>query len=427
MNIYNLLLISFLTTLVSCLNNPSTDIQRHSLFELRGAQQAYENSFRKMVFGQVKKGQGLFQAMMDLGLTNVQSLDVINNLRDEVEFSKLKVGNKIGASFNYKNELIQFSYNSNSVEKHVLNKINSKWIYQFVEEETIWQARYIDGKLNKNSTLQADLLSEGISRSVVGQIVDVLLCKVHFRLDARAGDEYKVLISERLYHGEILETKILYTSYKGERTGHHEAYFYEEDDKSTYTAHYTKEGEALIRSGLRYPVKKLHIRSGYGKRRHPVTGKYKMHRGVDLRGKIGAPVYAVAKGKVIESKFTKLGGNKIVIRHADKSKSYYLHLNKRFVKKGQVVKPHQKIGQIGKTGRVTGPHLHFGFRNAKGRWMNPMHKRMIATPKLKGDRLAKLKKTITKTDNILKNVVNKRLTQNRLPANSRTSFKTPSS
>ena len=47
------------------------------------------------------------------------------------------------------------------------------------------------------------------------------------------------------------------------------------------------------------------------------------------------------------------------------------------------------------------PHLHFGFKNAKGRWMNPMHKRMIATPKLAGERLLSLKNQIDKTKNLM--------------------------
>ena len=144
-----------------------------------------------------------------------------------------------------------------------------------------------------------------------------------------------------------------------------------------------------------------------------------MHRGVDLRGRTGEPVRAAASGIVIESRYKKYAGNKVAIRHADNSISYYLHLNKRYVRKGQRVKSHQKIGSIGATGRVTGPHLHFGFKSSKGRWMNPMRKRMIATPKLKGKRLANLQKQVLKTKVLLRDVEEAQISQtnqSRLPA-----------
>ena len=87
-------------------------------------------------------------------------------------------------------------------------------------------------------------------------------------------------------------------------------------------------------------------------------------------------------------------GNKIAIKHADNSVGYYMHLSSRGVGVGQQVTGGQVIGRVGSTGRSTGPHLHLGFKNAQGQWINPKSKTMIATPKLQAERLARLQSQV---------------------------------
>jgi murein DD-endopeptidase MepM/ murein hydrolase activator NlpD len=345
--------------------------------------------------GMVKRGQGLYQALKNVGIGNDQALAIINALRDEVEFSKLKVGDRLKAWFNQQGELKKFSFAQNPAESHVVTRMDGKWVYSFTQEKTHWHTRLIEGELKAGATLQGQLLSQDLSAKTVNEIISALMCKVNFRMNARNGDQFAALVQQRKFQDEVIESKVLYTFYQGRRTGRHETFQYIDDEKgSTYNSHYTEDGQALVRSGLRYPLSSLHVRSGYGMRRHPVTGRRTMHRGVDLRGSRGKAVHAVAAGKVVESTYNKFAGNKIAIRHRDGSTSYYMHLHKRRVSKGAWVRSYQVIGTVGATGRVTGPHLHFGFRKPSGRWMNPLNKRMIATPKLKGERLAKLKDQI---------------------------------
>lgn len=348
--------------------------------------------------GKVMSGQGLYQALKSVSIENAQALKLINELRDEVEFSKIKVGDKLEAVFDHEKNLIKFSFSQNPVETHTvsLNKKTMKWDYSLVTLDTYWKPRTLEGELRSGSTLVEDLVDQGLSRSVVNEVVNVLLCKVNFRMNAREGDKFKVLLSERMFEDKVVGTKVLFTSYQGKRAGVHEAFYYEDVEKgSTYTAHYTENGQALINSGLRYPLSRLHVRSNYGWRRHPVTGRRAMHRGVDLRGRTGERVHAVASGKVVLSTYNQFAGNKIAIKHRDGSQSFYYHLSSRAVNVGDWVRSHQVIGRVGATGRVTGPHLHFGFKRANGRWMNPLNKRMIATPKLTGERFANLSNQIS--------------------------------
>jgi len=103
------------------------------------------------------------------------------------------------------------------------------------------------------------------------------------------------------------------------------------------------------------------INSPFGMRTHPITGEKKFHGGVDMPAPEGAKVYAFANGNVISTDSTDYGGNTIVIRHGSDGsvETQYLHLSKILVSEGQHVRGGQLIGLVGKTGRVTGPHLHF--------------------------------------------------------------------
>ncbi|MBK8004100.1 MAG: M23 family metallopeptidase [Gemmatimonadetes bacterium] len=86
------------------------------------------------------------------------------------------------------------------------------------------------------------------------------------------------------------------------------------------------------------------------------------HMGTDFAGAIGAPVYATNAGRVALVARFYLSGNVVYLDHGDGLVSAYFHLSRTLVKAGDVVKPGQRIGNVGATGRVTGPHLHWVMR-----------------------------------------------------------------
>lgn len=101
------------------------------------------------------------------------------------------------------------------------------------------------------------------------------------------------------------------------------------------------------------------------------NGKKKsQHYGQDLDGDTGDPVYATNDGVVVMGRDCFGSGNTVLLHHGLSLYSAYFHLSKMEVKQGQKVKRGQLLGLVGKTGRVTGPHLHFGFK-IDGRWVDP--------------------------------------------------------
>jgi murein DD-endopeptidase MepM/ murein hydrolase activator NlpD len=94
------------------------------------------------------------------------------------------------------------------------------------------------------------------------------------------------------------------------------------------------------------------------------------HYGIDLEGKVGDPVAATNSGVVVLARDCYSSGKTILIHHGAGVFSAYFHLTAMAVRKGQRVKRGQRIGLVGKSGRVTGPHLHFGIKVA-GLYVNP--------------------------------------------------------
>lgn len=110
----------------------------------------------------------------------------------------------------------------------------------------------------------------------------------------------------------------------------------------------------------------------YGMRTHPITGKRKLHTGVDLRAATGTKVYAANKGTVTTSGYSSAWGNYIIISHGGGITTLYAHLSKRSVSKDDKVKQGDIIGYSGNTGYSTAPHLHFEI-SKNGATYNPLN------------------------------------------------------
>jgi murein DD-endopeptidase MepM/ murein hydrolase activator NlpD len=118
------------------------------------------------------------------------------------------------------------------------------------------------------------------------------------------------------------------------------------------------------------PVEGGWYSSNYGWRIDPFTGQRAFHEGIDVMAEHGTMIRAAAGGVVVYSEFHPQYGNMIEIDHGNDLVSRYAHASKRTVKVGDVVLRGAKIGEVGRTGRATGTHLHFEVRQ-RGAPANP--------------------------------------------------------
>ena len=120
-----------------------------------------------------------------------------------------------------------------------------------------------------------------------------------------------------------------------------------------------------------WPVKGGWVSSNFGSRMHPMTGKKQFHQGVDIPGKEGSHVIAVADGVVVRSENSGNYGWVIEIDHGDDFLTLYSHNRSNLVVEGQTIIKGQAIAEIGSTGRSTGPHVHFEVLKSN-RHINPI-------------------------------------------------------
>ncbi len=114
----------------------------------------------------------------------------------------------------------------------------------------------------------------------------------------------------------------------------------------------------------------LSITSGFGNRRHPITGRYHFHDALDIAGRRGDKIIAAADGVVTCAEWKGNLGQCVMVQHKYGYETIYGHLDSIGVRKGQKVKKGDVIGAMGATGRATGVHLHYSV-NRNGQSINP--------------------------------------------------------
>jgi murein DD-endopeptidase MepM/ murein hydrolase activator NlpD len=120
------------------------------------------------------------------------------------------------------------------------------------------------------------------------------------------------------------------------------------------------------------PMEGYYTVHGFGMRVHPVLGVFRMHEGIDIINDVGTDVYAAGDGVIRYAGRTGGGyGVAVDISHGYGYSSLYAHLSKVFVRVGQRVQRGELIGKSGRSGLVSGPHLHYEVRR-NGVKQNPI-------------------------------------------------------
>jgi len=270
--------------------------------------------------------------------------------------------------------------NDRLMAMHYIESKTNSTLYKYDSANDTYSVNHSEKEIEKrvahssgliNNSFYATGLKAGLSDKIIMELVAVFGWDIDFALDIRSGDSFTVLYEERylegekLSDGEIIAAEFINQGRKVTALRHFDKH------GSNY---YTPDGHSLRKAFIRSPVDFRRISSKFQRSRyHPVLGKKRPHRGVDYAAAIGTPIKASGDGKVI-FKGKKGGyGNTIILQHGGKFTTLYAHMStfKRGMKNGKRVKQGDIIGYVGKTGRTTGPHLHYEFR-VNGVHRNPL-------------------------------------------------------
>lgn len=238
----------------------------------------------------------------------------------------------------------------------------------------------------------------GVPVPVLVELIRAYSWDVDFQRDIRPGDGFEIMYDrfvdsqgETIYHGDIAFAALTLSGqrqalYRFTRDNGEEGFF----DPS---------GKSARKALLRTPVDGARLSSGYGRRKHPILGYTRMHKGVDFAAPKGTPIYAAGSGTVDVAGRNGGYGKYVRIRHNGSYSTAYAHMNgfAKGISKGARVKQGQVIGYVGSTGASTGPHLHYEVVR-DGHQMNPMKVKMPAGPKLVGKERERFLAYIAETD-----------------------------
>ena len=344
----------------------------------------------------VKSGDTLMTVLSGAGVSKEQAAQLIFHLRKVYDVRNLPIGQIIHIILS-KDQLTKVSFSPSfdfeivaSLQKNKSFKVENKRIQLAIEDKivkgTITHSLYqtaVDQKLPSNTLIE---------------LIRIFSFDVDFQREVQRGDRFSLLFdvyrnrkNKVVHNGTIKWASMTLSGKKFEYAAY--------KNKNGFTDYYDRKGKSVKKTLMRTPIDGARLSSRYGKRRHPILGYSKMHKGVDFAAPKGAPIMAAGDGIIEYIGRNGAYGKYIRIRHNSVYKTAYAHLSRfrKGLRKRHRVKQGSTIGYVGSTGRSTGPHLHYEVIK-HGRQTNPMSVRLPAGDKLKGDELMGLKQSWVELD-----------------------------
>lgn len=315
----------------------------------------------------VRRGDTLANVLQRLGVQDQEAVAFISSDTTAKGVLQLKAGKRIQARTTADGRLqwlnATVSEGSGELDKTLqIERVGDTFKAAKSELAVERQVEMRTGEIQ--SSLFAATDAARLPDSVASQIVDMFSTDIDFRSELRRGDRFNVVYETFWQGGEYLYSgRILAAEFRNGNNVYQNLWF-EEPGSKQGGSYYDFNGSSLKKAFLKSPLEFTRISSGFSMRKHPVSGAWRQHKGVDFAAPTGTPIRAAGEGKVEFIGAQNGYGNIVIIKHWSSYTTAYAHMS-RFgngLRKGDKVNQGDIIGYVGSTGWATGPHLHYEFR-----------------------------------------------------------------
>lgn len=346
----------------------------------------------------IQSGDALGLVMEKQGVGQTETAAMIKAMKGYYDPRKLKVGQKIIVHFDEdetgenKQRLREMKIQLSPIKTLIVARAGDSFKAN-IDEKTV--KRVVKAK---QATIEVSLSGAahkaGIPAGVIADAIHIFSWNVDFQRDIRSKDTIEIMYesyeTEAGYvakNGNILYAKLTLSG--------QEIPLYRFKMSDGRVDYFQPNGMSIKRTLMKTPINGARMSSGFGRRRHPVLGYTKMHKGIDFAASRGTPIFAAGDGVIEKAGWFSSYGKYVRIRHNSKLKTAYAHMSKLKTSVGKRVKQGQIIGYVGTTGRSTGPHLHYEVLS-NGRQVNPRSVNLPTGEELRGKNKTAFKAMVRK-------------------------------
>lgn len=321
------------------------------------------NNF-KVINDTIRSGENFSEILDRHRISYPKVLEIVNTIRDTFNVRRIKSGipYTILAKKDSTEQAQVFIYQHSKVRYTVIDFKDSITTAYNGQKPVRIELKTASGVISNNLSQTMDDL--GYSSYLTSKMADQIYAWTIDFSRLQKNDKFKI-IYEQLYINDTIpvgigEVKASYFEHGGKPFY---AFKYVADSILNIPDYFDDEAANLRRQFLKMPIEFGRLSSRYNLRRKIALygNKIRPHLGTDYAAPIGTPIMATANGVVTESRRKGGNGNYVKIRHNSTYSTQYLHMSKRKVKVGDVVKQGDVIGLIGMTGNTSGPHVCYRF------------------------------------------------------------------